>query len=473
MAEAARNGRAPAEPRSLQHCDASAEAAVLSACTLSTAALDEVRDIVDVHDFLSVQHRMLYQAILDLDASGSTIDVVTLLHHLTATGKIHQIGGGAFLAEIIDATPSVANVAEHAQIVRKLALLRRMGATLQDLAARAKAVETRADVTGFLERCESEVFASSASRSDRDTGSMLGEMMTKAVAQLDPNQPRVPRGISTGFPELDNLTLGFAPGELWYIAARPGVGKTALALGMLSSVAATGARSAGYFSLEMKRAELSERLISAETAVAYKALQKRELSMAEYERAMSGAAALGKRPIFVEDDFSITPSRLRSRARKHFAALRAKHPLSRPGILVVDYVQLMADDSRDGNRNDQLERISRALKLLAGELGITVVALSQLNRPKERGDQRPTLTDLRGSGALEQDADKVLFVHRAESEGDERGDAELILGKGRNAGTGKVTVIWQPWCVRFVEDAQAGFAWQPSDADSPASAGGY
>jgi replicative DNA helicase len=460
-----------AEPRSLQHYDGGAEAAVLSAITLSPAALDEVRDLVEVHDFFNGQHRTLFEAVLGLDASGRTVDVVTLLHHLTTTGKLQQIGGSAFLYGILDATPSVANVAEHARIIRRLALLRRVGATLQDLAVQAKAVETRADVPGFIERCEASIFASNTMGAERETGSPISDVMAGAVQALDPARPREPRGLTTGFAELDALTLGFGPGELWYIAARPGIGKTALALGMASAVASTGARSAVMFSLEMSREDLGERMISAASGVAYKALQTRALSMADYDKAMSAANDLGRLPIFIEEMCPLTPSRLRSRARKHFAALRLKHPLSRPGIIIVDYVQLMGDDSREGNRNDQLERISRELKTLARDLRVTVVALSQLKRPPERGNQRPSLSDLRGSGALEQDADKVLFVHRAESEGDERGDAELILGKGRNAGTGSVRVTWQPWCVRFTDSAQAGFEWGPSHYDGPESDG--
>jgi len=468
VADAARAPRS--EPRSLQHYDGGAEAAVLSAITLSPAALDEVRDLIEPHDFFNGQHRQLFEAVLELDATARTVDVVTLLHHLTTTGKLQQIGGSAFLYGIIDATPSVANVAEHARIIRKLALLRRVGATLHDLAVQARAVETRADVPGFIERCESEIFAANAMGSDRETGSDLAEVMAGAVQALDPSRPREPRGLTTGFAELDELTLGFGAGELWYIAARPGIGKTALALGMASAVAGTGAKSALFFSLEMLREELGERMISAASAVPYKALQKRELSMAHYDRAMASARDLGRLPIFIDDVSSLTPARLRSRARKHFATLRTKHPLSRPGIVIVDYVQLMGDDSREGNRNDQLERISRSLKTLARELRVTVVALSQLNRPpKTAGNVRPSLTDLRGSGALEQDADKVLFVHRDESEGDERGDAELILGKGRNAGKGSVRVTWQPWCVRFTDGAQAGFEWGPTRYGEPES----
>lgn len=453
-----------------QAYDGAAEAAVLSAAMLSSGARDAIRDIIEPHDFLSGSHRIVYEAVLELDAASIEPDVVTVAHQLRNTGKLAQVGGTPFLSSLTDATPTVANVVEHARIVRRLGLLRRMGSTLASLAARARTPETRADVLGFLEQCEAEVYAGNAFRTERETASTLGELMSATVTQLDPSRPREPRGLTTGFAELDTLSLGFGVGELWYIAARPGIGKSALALGMARSVAETGGRAAVVFSLEMQRRDLGERMLSSASGVPYKALQNRELSTEHYARTLASASELGRMPIAIDDDSELTPARLRSRARKHFAALRARHPHARPGVIIVDYVQLMGDDSREGNRNDQLERISRALKLLARELEVTIVALSQLNRPKDRGNARPTLMDLRGSGALEQDADKVLFIHRDEADGDERGDAELILGKGRNAGLGRVRVEWQPWCVRFVETTQAGFAWTGPAWDGPESA---
>jgi replicative DNA helicase len=452
------------------HAELDAEAAVLSSIMLSVTARDEVRDLLEPEDFYSGANRTMYEGILELTDAGREIDPVTLAAHLRDTSRLQQIGGAAYIAQIVDATPSVANVLEHARIVHRLARLRRMGKALAELNAQANFVETRADVQGFIERCESVVFAINATgRVETDTGSALSDVMSGAAVQLDPSRPTEPRGLTTGFTDLNELSLGFCPGELWYIAARPGMGKTALALGMSASVAATGARSACFFSLEMKRPELGERLISWASGVPYKHLLTRRLSMDHYERAIATAAQLGRYPMILDDGSSLTPSRLRSRTRKHFAALRQRHPHARPGLVVVDYVQLMADDSSDGNRNDQLERISRSLKILAGELGVTVVALSQLTRPKDRASAEPTLTDLRGSGALEQDADKVLFVHRDEAEGDERGDATLILGKGRNAGKGRVRVTWEPWCVRFTEGVQGGFDYGPTDYDGPDS----
>lgn len=452
------------------HAELDAEAAVLSAIMLTTSARDEVRDLLEPTDFYSGANRTMYEGILELTDAGRECDAVTLAAHLRDTNRLQQVGGAPYIAQIVDATPSVANVLEHARIVHRLARLRRMGKALSELNTQANFVETRANVQGFIERCESVVFAINASgKTEIDTGSLLSDVMSGAAVQLDPSRPSEPRGLTTGFADLNELSHGFCPGELWYVAARPGKGKTALALGMSASVAATGARSACFFSLEMKRQELGERLISWASGVPHRPLLTRRLSMEHYERAIATAAQLGRYPMILDDASTLTPARLRSRARKHFAALRQRHPHARPGLVVVDYVQLMADDSNDGNRNDQLERISRALKILAGELGVTVVALSQLTRPKDRASGEPTLMDLRGSGALEQDADKVLFVHRDEAEGDERGEAALILAKGRNAGTGRVRVTWEPWCVRFTEGAQGGFDYGAGYDDGPES----
>jgi len=432
---------------------------VLSALVISPGRIDELRDVLEPADFLLVQHRVLFEALLALDDAGTTVDTVTLTHHLTAVGKFAQIGGSKFLGEIIDATPSVANVAEHARIIRGFGLLRRMSGTLRDLAAQAQAPETRNDVDGFLSRCEAEVFSANLSSAERLTSSSLHAVMVDAVAALDPMRAGESRGISTGLRELDDLTHGLLPGELWYVAARPGIGKTALALGIASAVA-RAERHALFFSMEMKRPELGERLLSSDSAVPYKALQKRSLDADQWGKVTMSVDRLARLPIVIDDASTLTPSRLRSRARRHARTLHASHPHSSLALVVVDYVQLMAWDKPTGSRNDDLEHISRALKVLAGELGVAVLALSQLNRggagSRDRADKRPTLSDLRGSGALEQDADKVLFVHREEGEAsNERGEAELILGKGRNAEKGAVAVTWQPWCVRFVETQHA------------------
>lgn len=445
--------------------DAAAEAAVLSAVMLSPVLLDEVRGLVEPHDFFMVQHRSIYEAILAADDSNQRIDVVTIAAQLRAAGRLEQIGGTPFLSQIVDATPSVPNVLEHARIVRQHALLRRLIGTLKDLTITAQQPETRADVLGFLTRAESEVFGVGLGVNERDNAKSMQEVMAHAAVVLDPSRPRVRRGISTGLHELDELSLGMIGGELWYVAGRPGMGKTALALGMAAAGAQTG-HGAAFFSMEMDWPELGDRLLSSMSGVQHKAITKRELTAEQWTNAAAAMADLARYPVVIDDTRHLTPAMLRSSVRRQAARLRSRQLRLR--VVVVDYVQLMAADVPSRSRNEELEAISRSLKLLAKEFDVTVLACAQLNRADKRAPgARPGLSDLRGSGALEQDADKVLFVHRdgGDGEGDERGDAELILGKGRNSGTGSCRVLWQRWCVRFTDRQQAGFDWRRVDPD--------
>jgi len=457
--------RFPARP---PHHDPDAEAAVLSAVLLSPTVLDELRDVVEPDDFLLTQHRVLYEALLDLDDSRVTIDTVTVKAKLEALGKWTLVGGAKFLGEIMDATPSVANVREHARLIRRLAMLRRMGNTLRDLAVRAAAVESRGDVEAFLHTCESEVFTASAASTERETGRSMRQIVTHTLGALDPMKPREGRGITTGLQDLDRLTLGFRPGELVILAARTGKGKTSLALGMALSVAHT-TRHVVMFSMEMGHDELGERALSSESGVAHDNIISGNLSQTHWAHVMDAGRALGSLPFYVDDMSRLTPSRLRSRLRRHATELRKAHGGGRLALVVVDYVQLMAWEQPLKARHEELENISRSLKLIAKEFNVTVLALSQLSRPPKglAREPEPTLNDLRGSGALEQDADKVLFIHRDEAPGEERGETKIILAKGRNIRTGYVNVRWEPWCVRYRDSASRRFDFDPRTGEKP------
>lgn len=447
--------------------DPLAEAAVLSAAILSPNARDELRDELGPDDFTLQPHRIVYRALLELDDANEAVDVITLRAHLDAAGELRAVGGAAFLAQLLDATPTLAHTVKHARLVRRLADLRRMRHKLAELLKDANAGETLGNVPGFLERCEAEIFALAGHDAGRETSSTMREVMEVARDSLTDTQAPA-RGASTGLGGFDDVTLGLRPGELWYVAARPGQGKTALAMGIAAAAAAEHSH-AVVFSLEMDRQELGERLISARSGVGLSQLQQRKLSQDNWSRVTGALQELSHLPIVVDDASQLTPSRLRSRMRRHASRLRSEYQRGKLGLVVVDYVQLLGGEPswRGLSRADELERISRALKLLAKEYSVTVLALSQLNRGQMgRTDKRPTLSDLRGSGALEQDADKVVFIHRDEAEGEERGEAELILAKGRNRATGSVSVRWQPWCVRFVdEDPQAGFQYTPQEEE--------
>ena len=453
---------------SAQHADSDAEAAVLSAIMISPTVLDELRDVVEPNDFFAHQHRVLFEALLELDEARTTIDTVTLKAKLEAMGKWKQIGGSAFIGQVMDATPAVANVLDHARLIRRLALLRRMGGTLRDLAIRAGAVETRSDVEGFLHKVESEVLSASAASTERETARSMRQIVSHALSALDPQKPREGRGVTTGLQELDRLMMGFRPGEMVIVAARPGKGKTSLALGAAISLAKT-TRHAVIFSMEMNHDELGERSLSSESGVAHERILSGDLTQTHWAHVMDAGRTLADLPLHVDDMPRLTPSRLRSRLRRHATTLRKAHGGGRLALVVVDYVQLMAWDEPLKSRNDELENISRSLKLIAKEFGVTMLVLSQLSRPP-KGMQRepePSLTDLRGSGALEQDADKVLFIHRDEAPGEERGEAKLILAKGRNVKTGWITVRWEPWCVRFLDAETRRFDFDARTGEHP------
>ena len=458
-------------------CDLAAEAAVLSAVMLKREVLDVVRDELTVDDFFSFGHRAVFEAILALDAIDREFDVVTVAHQLEAMERLRQIGGTAFLAMLTDATPSVANVAHHAQIVRKLGQLRRVKDTLERLAITARMAETRLDVDGFLDHCEKEVLGATHAETNKATAVGIAEMMATAIGNLTkPRAQQKRRGVTTGLIALDEISMGLIPGELWYVGARPGVGKTSLALGFVEVAAAHG-HGAVMFSMEMKEPELSERLLISSAGVHGKRLQLGELDEAELTQVMGAGAKIARYPMRFDFTPALTPSALRARLRRHVASIRAKTPAAKLALVVVDYVQLMAADrrSKQGNRNEEITEISRSLKLLASEFDCALVALSQLRRPDPRAPfKRPTKDDLRDSGALEADADKILMIHRApDGDPDSNGEAELILDKGRNTGGGKARVTWVPWCARFENRTQTAFAFTgggegtPPDDDEP------
>ena len=460
--KAANGSSKPASSAVAPPCDLAAEAAVLSAVMLKRDVLDVVRDELVIDDFFSFSHRAVYEAILALDAIDREFDVVTVAHQLQAMDRLQQIGGTAFLGMLTDATPSVANVAHHAQIVHRLGQLRRVKDTLERLAITARLAETRLDVDGFLDHCEKEVLGSTHAETNKSSAVGIAEMMATAIGNLTkPRAQQKRRGITTGLLALDEVSMGLIPGELWYVGARPGVGKTSLALGFIEVAAAHG-HGAVMFSMEMKEPELSERLLISSAGVHGKRLQLGQLDEAELTQVMGAGAKIARYPMRFDFTPALTPSTLRARVRRHLSSIRSKSSAAKLGLVVVDYVQLMGADrkSRTGNRNEDVTEISRALKLLASEFDCTVVALSQLRRPDPRAPfKRPTKDDLKDSGALEADADKVLLIHRApDGDPDANGEAELILDKGRNTGAGKARVTWVPWCARFENRTQTAFA---------------
>lgn len=450
-------------PASVPQQNLDAEAAVLSAALLSQEAADEAMCAVSSGDFYSDANRRIMGAIEQLCADGAAVDVVAVAELLRAEGKLEQIGGPRYLAQISDATPAIAHVAAHAKIVADLGRVRRACATFKALAA--EAYSSIEDVDAWLEHCEGEVYAATAnSLADRDTVGTYRDEAGKLLHQIGewskgPEQ----RGLRTGFRFLDEHIGGLIAPDLWYIGGRPGMGKTSLVAQIIEYAAAFDVAIV-FFSLEMKRDQLvlrslSRRLRDAGFELPIRRLRTGRLDQFEWAELTHVVEELSALPIVIDDAEGLTPAKLRAKLRRHLATLRKRFPAIKLGAVAIDYVQLMRPDrarGRNETRNDEVGGISAALKEMAKAFDTPVLALSQLTRPK-KGEKvkAPELQDLRDSGALEADADIVLFVHRDDEyrppSAQRDGEADLIVAKGRNCGTGSHQVRFDGRYTRFTD----------------------
>ncbi len=472
-------GRVP--PHDLQ-----AEAAVLSAVLLDRDSLDRVLEILQPEHFYSDANRLVYETCRDLASEGTPIDIVSVASRLRDRELIRQVGGASYLGQLVDATPAVAHVAAHARVVREKWRLRCLIATCQRFAA-----EGYGDVgqtQQFIDEAEQAVY-DIARTPEASTVHPLKDVLTIAFKQITAAKERGDQitGIPTGFFDLDKKTAGLHKGDLMIIAARPGMGKTALALNIAVNVAAPqmvsmpGPADAGYedqpqekpgyavafFSLEMPKEQVATRLVCAEARVDLGKLRQGHLSQRDWANLTQGASVLSTLPVWIDDKPALSLLELRAKVRRLQADLgRGADDDQRPGLglVVVDYLQLMQGRKGVNSREQEISEISRGLKQLAKELEVPVVALSQLNRGVEtRGtkDKRPLLADLRESGAIEQDADTIVFIYRDDyynpETTTERGISELIVAKQRNGPTGKVRVRFLASCTRFDNLAQGEY----------------
>lgn len=425
-----------------------AEQALLSGILLDTQAWDRVADRLSASDFYSAEHRHIFEAIAEISEPGRNVDAVTVGEHLSKLGRLNQAGGYPYLTELVRDSVGAANIVAYARTVRECAMLRQLIAAAGDIAAAAYEPQRRAaaDIVDEAERRILDI----ADRGERQgTGfKPVREMLEDSMArlqELSENQDAI-TGVATGFADLDEQTAGFQKGDLVIIAGRPSMGKTALALNIAEFAAVRSRIATGVLSMEMSAEQIMFRLIGSNSRVSQKLLRTGRLSSRDWDRVMSAMDILGDAPIFIDDAPALTPIEVRARARR----LYREHDL---GLLVVDYLQLMQADGLNENRTTEITRISRSLKSLARELNIPVVALSQLNRSVEqRVDKRPVMSDLRDSGAIEQDADLIVFIYREDVQDRETrnaGSAELIIGKQRNGATGKVRVTFNGKFTRF------------------------
>ena len=393
------------------------------------------------------------------------IDAVTLADDLKSAGELDAVGGMAYLARLVDAVPTAANIEYHCRILRDKAVLRRMIEAATEIIQDAYGA-AGGEVEDALDRAEQRIFEI-AQAQQRSGFVWIKEILWPAFERIEELQrsPGAVTGVPTGFPHLDNMTSGFQRGELVVLAGRPSMGKTALALNFAQHAAIESETPVAVFSLEMSKESLVQRLLCSEGRVDSSRLRRGNLQDDEYQRLATAAGLLNTAPIWIDDTPAISALELRAKARR----LRSEVDL---GLIVVDYLQLMTGPARVENRQQEISSISRSLKAVAKELGVPILALSQLSRaPEQRtGDHRPRLSDLRESGAIEQDADLVLFIFREEVykspedlEQDPalQGKAELIVGKQRNGPTGVVDLYFQKAYTRF-----------DSVARTPAGAGG-
>lgn len=450
--------------------DLDAEAAVLSSILLSGEAFDTVQEILESKHFYVDANRRIYEAVHELAEKGGSVDTVSVAGFLRDRGRLDQVGGTPYLAQLVDATPAVSHVEDHARTIREKWRLRSLIATCQRFAA--EGYGDTGDIQEFVDAAEHAIFELARVKAESDVVPVR-EAIEQAFHVLTAARQHGGgvTGFSTGFTELDRRTSGLHKGDLYIVAGRPGMGKTSFVLNVAANVAAEKLVSSGepgaaplqvsgdgvaFFSLEMPREQLASRMLSSEARVDMARLRSGQVGAEEWNKLTDAAARLGRLPIWLDDTPAISLLDLRAKVRRLQAELY-RHPdgPKEIGLVAIDYLQLMSGRKGVNSREQEISEISRGLKQLAKEMRVPVIALSQLNRGVEtRGtkDKRPQLSDLRESGAIEQDADAIMFVYRDEyyfDDSPDQGIAEIIIAKQRNGPTGTIKVKFTSQFTRF------------------------
>jgi replicative DNA helicase len=439
---------APVPPQNLE-----AEESVLGAMMLSPGAIGAVSEVLDAGDFYRESHAKIYRAALALYAKGEPVDAITLVDELEERGELEDAGGRTRVHELAALVPASANAGHYARIVREMATLRgliRAGGEISTLGW-----ERPGETTDLVDRAEQIVFDLSQSRVTSEFShieELLKDSFERITALYEAGAEVT--GTPSGFRDLDKLTSGFQPGNLIIVAARPSMGKSGLGLCMAANLAMRAEVPTAIFTLEMSKSEVTQRLMCSEAKVESQRLRTGKLAADDWPRLTAACDRLAKAPIYVDDTGSITMMEIRSKARR----LKSREPGL--GLIVVDYLQLMTSGATVENRVQEVSQISRSLKVLARDLDVPILAMSQLSRAVEqRHDKRPILSDLRESGSIEQDADLVLFIYRDEyynDESDQQGIAELHLAKHRNGPTDTVKLSFLKRYAKFADLAASG-----------------
>ena len=439
----------PAE-RSLPH-NLEAERCVLGAILIQNDAFNQAAELIDAGDFFRDAHRRIFDKMVDLNERGEAIDLVTLKNELERSGSLDSVGGPAYIAGLVDGVPRSSHVDYYADIVKEKSTRRKIIFAANEILDTAYSSEGGADAV--LEQAEKALFR--IADDSVHTGFValhdLLETSYTTLEKLQAGEGDV-SGVPSGFVDLDKLTRGFQPADLVLVAARPSMGKTALVLNIAQHLGVQTKMTVGVFSLEMASHQLVMRMLTTEAGIDSHKFRSGFLGERDYGALSEAITRLAGASVFIDDSPSIGVLEMRAKARR----LKAEHGLH---LLVIDYLQLMTGRGRFDNRTQELASISRSLKGLAKDLDVPVVALSQLSRaPESRSDRRPQLSDLRESGALEQDADLVLFIFREEQydpSPENENLAEIIIGKQRNGPTGVVKLAFLKQCTKFANLADA------------------
>jgi replicative DNA helicase len=418
--------------------DLQAEKYLLASIFVDSSSLIKIIDFLKPEDFYSSAHRAIYSACLSLFERDEPIDIVTVHSELEKMGELEKAGGAVYLSEIASLLPTSAHIVHYAKIVKEKSILREIIRISQELIHRAYySSEDSQELLSYAEKSFFELFY----HGRKETFSSIKEIIKDTIKHLENLYQRgeLITGIPTGFYDLDRMTAGLQRGDLIILAARPGMGKTAFALDIVRNACKLAGIGAAIFSLEMSKQQLCARMLCAEAKVDFQKFRTGQLDTNEWQKIVQAASTLSQLPIYIDDTTGINILEVKSKARK----LLKETPL---GLIVVDYLQLMKSLERKERREQEISEISAGLKALAKELNVPVLALSQLNRKvEERPDKRPQLADLRESGALEQDADVILFIYREEfynKDTPNKGIAEIIIGKQRNGPMGVVKLAY-------------------------------
>jgi replicative DNA helicase len=446
--------QADAQLRKLPPQNVEAEQAVLGAILIENDAVLKALEVLHEDDLYRDAHRTIFRAMLELNGRGEAIDLVTLTEYLKAQDKLEKVGGAAYLAQLTEIIPTAANIRHHAGIVRRKAVTRGLIYAATEIAERG--YQETEKIEELLDFAERSIFAISE-RQIRPDFVPVKEILKDSFAVIERLYERqeLVTGVPTGFDKLNEITAGFQPSDLIILAGRPSMGKTALAMTVAQHVGISHQEPVAVFSLEMAKEQLLTRMLCSEARVDSSKLRTGRFAKSDWPKLTTAAGRLTEAKIFIDDSPAMSVLEMRAKARR----LKADHGLA---LLVVDYLQLMRGRAGTDSREQEISDISRSLKALAKELHVPVLALSQLSRAVEsRNDKRPLLSDLRESGAIEQDADVVMFIYREEfykpcecpeeapCECGRRGRAEVIVGKQRNGPTGTVRLAFLNRYVRF------------------------